>query len=414
MESTQGVGYVPGRVVGPLCFATASTEGGVAVVEGAGLEQLGGSPAAVIVVEAAPLSHAMIRQFAYAKPVVYVDRQQAARLVPGETVLVDGSSGLIRTAQPGDRESTQAPARDLAPLASTDGVAVEVRASVSDAQGARLARQRGAGAIGLARAELLLPRGTEAPDAAACERAFKAVCEAAAPLTVTIRLADYGASKWPAWLEPYGPPRTLGLQGVRWFDHVGVAAVVEAQLQAIARLSSRWPLQVLVPFVTTPEECRRWCDYVRSRLGTGVPVGVMAETPASVLALREFKASADSVGIGCNDLLQGLFEADRDLPEVRHLLDPYGPVVFRLLRIASETSAAFRERLQLCGLLSQLPGVMPVMLGLGYRIFSVEPLMLPWLCKAIRRTDIVAAQALARAVCEAADAREVRKLLSLA
>jgi phosphoenolpyruvate-protein kinase (PTS system EI component) len=139
----------------------------------------------------------------------------------------------------------------------------------------------------------------------------------------------------------------------------------------------------------------------------------MAETPAAVLAMQDWFEVADFVSIGCNDLMQCLFAADRDLPELSALLDPYAPVLFRFLRQAAQAADANLGKVQLCGMLPQMPGVLPVLLGLGYSNFSVEPMMIPYLAEIIHATTLPQAQALAHEICTAKDNREVRALLGL-
>lgn len=413
MQPVQATPYIPGRAIGRLGFGPRGGPGVIAVLGWAQIDILQGAPEALIVVDAAPLSHAMIRLFARARPVVCMNQAQAAGLVEGATVLLDGYSGIVRTAVPGDEGEALSTFEQDEPSHTADGTAVELRASVSNAEGAALARQRRAAAIGLVRAEYLGPGDGRLPEVKFYESALAALCRAADPLAVTVRLGDYGPSKRPAWLEAGDLTGPLGLQGVRWFDHDLVGAVIAAQVQAVARLAPRWELRLLLPFITLPEECRRWRDWVEQRLPVPVPLGAMAETPAAVLALPELLETMDFVAIGCNDLLQGLFEADRDLPAVRDLLDPYAPAVFRLLRVGAEAAGERCRRIQMCGLLPQLPGLLPILIGLGYRAFAVEPLLLPWLAQQVRRSELETAQALAAGVCAAPDGASVRRLLGV-
>jgi phosphoenolpyruvate-protein kinase (PTS system EI component) len=137
----------------------------------------------------------------------------------------------------------------------------------------------------------------------------------------------------------------------------------------------------------------------------------MAETPAAALQVSHWLDVADFAGIGCNDLLQCLFGADRDRPELGRYLDPYAPALYRFLR---EVAMAGGERLgqvQLCGVLPQLPGILPVLLGLGFRVFSVEASQLFWLGQAVIGTSLCDAETLADRVCAMSSSREVRSLL---
>jgi phosphoenolpyruvate-protein kinase (PTS system EI component) len=89
-------------------------------------------------------------------------------------------------------------------------------------------------------------------------------------------------------------------------------------------------------------------------------------------------------------------------------------VLFRFLRQTIAAAGDHAERIQVCGLLAQLPGILPILLGLGYRAFSVEPVLVSWLAQTVSATDTAEAASLAAAVCAAADSDTVRTLLALA
>jgi len=52
-----------------------------------------------------------------------------------------------------------------------------------------------------------------------------------------------------------------------------------------------------------------------------------------------------------------------------------------------------------------------VLLGMGFRVFSVAPVKIPYLAKTVNEINLPKAQALARQVCEAKRSNEVRGLL---
>jgi phosphoenolpyruvate-protein kinase (PTS system EI component) len=112
--------------------------------------------------------------------------------------------------------------------------------------------------------------------------------------------------------------------------------------------------------------------------------------------------------------MQGLFAADRDQPALRGWLDPYAPVLYRLLAQTAAAAGDRIDRVQLCGLLPQLRGMLPVLLGLGFRAISVEAAQIPYLAAVVRAMSLPAAEDLADRVCAAADDDEVRALLGLA
>ena len=258
-----------------------------------------------------------------------------------------------------------------------------------------------------------MPADDRIPDVAFYRGAFREICEAASPLTVTFRLLDMAADKIPPWLplsETLG--RSSGLQGVRLYSIDPVQSVIEAQLDALADLSSDFSLRVLIPFLTRLEEYDYWLSLIRKRL-PGLPVGAMAETPSIVLDIDRLRDHADFVAIGCNDLMQSLYAADRDRPELHHYLDPYAPVLFRFFKQVAEQSAEHLELIQLCGVLAQIQGVLPVLLGLGYRTFSVDASFIPYLANIVVDTTRAECEILAEQVCAASTTQEVLEILGL-
>jgi len=330
---------------------------------------------------------------------------------------LDGTTGRITTAvTASSRASTaDAPATMPAPASAhltVDGTRVLLRSSARDRHAAHSAVVNGAESIGLVRSEFLEPGGGRLPDTAFYRSAFRGLCEAAGGLPVTIRLIDIATDKQPSWLSPEaGIDGVLGRQGVRLYQEEPVRTLWLAQLEAIDALAGDYDLRVLLPYVADRTELDHWVHILRRHLPQGIPVGAMAETPAAALQLGEWLKTADFVGIGCNDLMQYLFGADRDRPEQRRYLDPYAPVLYRFLEAVAATVPGQLNRVQLCGVLPQLPGILPVLLGLGFRVFSVEATLLCRLGQVIANTDITDAGALAVRICEGQSSGEVRELL---
>jgi phosphoenolpyruvate-protein kinase (PTS system EI component) len=413
-----GMPYVPGIAHGILRHGLNDNPAGCIVLLDAPLpgpwQQL---PTGFVVIDGAPLSHAMIPLLGSGVPTVIVTREQAEHLQVGRMVMLDGASGRITTAAgaTGADLSAASPAAPAVAAAgrSADGTRVLLCVSARDVQSVRRAVIHGVDAIGLVRSEYLAPVDGHLPDATFYRAAFRALCEAAGELPVTIRLIDIAADKQPAWLPPeVGVGGALGLQGVRLYHDEPLRSIYLAQLEAIATLAAEFRLRVLLPYVADRDELQYWIDNLRLQLPAGIPLGAMAETPAAALQLGEWCGIADFVGLGCNDLMQCLFGADRDRPELRHYLNPHAPVLYRFLREVAATGRDQLGRVQLCGVLPQLPGILPVLLGLGFRVFSVEAAQLTWLGQAIANTRLCDAESLAERVCRARSPAEVSALLA--
>jgi phosphoenolpyruvate-protein kinase (PTS system EI component) len=57
--------------------------------------------------------------------------------------------------------------------------------------------------------------------------------------------------------------------------------------------------------------------------------------------------------------------------------------------------------------------VLPILLGLGYRVFSVDAALVPYLAQTIQTTMVTEAEQLAEQVCVARETQQVLELLSL-
>lgn len=413
----RGIPFVPGRARGPVRLReVGADDGGIRVVRQDQIHRLEGRPDGLVVVEAAPFSHAMIGILAQGIPTVLVDARQVAALEGAGCVELDGATGRI--ALGGEpclplRGPGPAPPAAGRPLYTADGEAVSLRASVRSAEQAHTAVLRGAASIGLVRSEFLLPEGGPPVDVAYWQARFGALCEAAFPLPLAVRLLDLAPDKRPDWLPDVGARGAIGLQGLRLFGLAPVDRVVDAQLEALVRLSEVYELRVILPYVTGCEELEQWMARTGRRLPERLPISAMAEIPASALDLGCLLDQAAFAALGCNDLMQALFSADRDQPRLRGYLDPYAPVLYRFLAQVAEASAGRLGRVQVCGVLSQIQGVLPLLLGLGYRVFSVDTVMIPWLAHIVSETRLPDARVLVERACLCRSAHELRALLEL-
>ena len=414
-----GMPYFPGAAVGTLRRGMAGAGADdIVLLSQLEITQFNTLPAGLIVVEAAPFSHTLIGLLGLGVPTVLISAQQATSLEAGGSVMIDGTSGRIAfdvDAQAIARANRPAPSPSAGETVSlADGETVNLYASVRRPSLARLAVDNGARAIGLMRSEFLLPADGSVPDADFYRGAFRELCDAASPLEVTVRLLDVAADKIPDWLpHPELAGRALGLQGVRMYNMDPVRDVIAAQLAALDDLADAFPLRILLPFLVRVEELVYWRDRARQQLSHALPIGAMAETPATVLDIAALLQEADFVAIGCNDLMQGLFAADRDQAELRHYLDPYAPLLYRVFRQAAEQAREHLPAVQLCGVLSQIQGVLPVLLGLGYRTFSVDAPFIPHLAEVVRNSNRLDCERLAGEVCAATSTQEVLECLQL-
>jgi phosphoenolpyruvate-protein kinase (PTS system EI component) len=414
--SLLGMPYFPGVALGMLHRGiNKGAADYIALISPDEIKTVSELPAGFIVIEGAPFSHALIGLLAHAVPTVLISQKQADELKEGMRVLLNGETGEITDKFEFDSVAHQKPPSFTAgaEIFTVDNVAVNLCASVRNTTGAQRAASVGAKAIGLVRTEYVLPEDDRIPDLAYYRNSFRELCLAANPLSLTFRLLDLSTDKMTTWVPEDVLGGVLGLQGARLYGIDPVRAIVEAQLSAISELTNEFDLRVLIPYLVRYEELNYWVEHIRQQLPSSVPIGAMAETPAGALDIKNWLTIADFVSIGCNDLMQCLFAADRDQSELRYYLDPYAPFLFRFFHQMAQAADAQLDKVQLCGLLPQMPGVIPVLLGLGYRTFSVDAAFIPYLAQTLKSTSITDAQSLAAQVCAAKESHEVLEILKL-
>ena len=415
MSELRGTAFVPGCVSGMLRLgADPADNHSIVMLTQQHIAELDTRPAGIVIVDGAMLSHPMIRLLTLGIPSVIVSSEDADRLEPGREAFIDGHQGIIIQPPPSNWPTTPVPEPPVIgeAISLEDGSEVRLHASIFSIENALDAKELGAAAIGLVRTEFLVPEQGGIPDTDFYERTLRELVQKAHPLAVTLRLPDITPDKPAPWFEPEtGMTGKLGLQGVRLYSEEPVKSVVNAVLEGVNRLSGEHELSLLLPYVTRLDEFHYWRRKIEHRLTRMIPIGVMAETPAAVLAMAHWFTEADFVAIGCNDLMQCLFAADRDLVELSRYLDPYAPELFNFLQHAATAAGKNINKVQLCGLLPQIPGVLPVLLGMGFRVFSVAPVMIPYLANKVNETDPAEAEALARRVCSSRHSQQVRDLL---
>jgi phosphoenolpyruvate-protein kinase (PTS system EI component) len=345
-----GMPYVPGVARGRLQEGMQDNPAGkIVMLEQPPTDPFELPPAGFVMVDGAPLSHSQIPLLGSGVPGIMITRSQTRGLQAGMEVILDGTTGLLTTdlsvpVFPGVSPVTGAVS------ATQDGVSISLRVSARSQQSVQCAVESGAEGIGLLRSEFLSPQSGRSPDAAFYRYAFRKLCETAAGLPLTIRLFDVAASKRPSWLSlSPADAGVLGRQGVRLYADEPVHGIYRAQLQAIAELAPEFAVRILLPYVADLEELQYWRDDVNRLLDCPVTIGAMAETPAAALELREWLEVVEFAAIGCNDLMQCLFGANRDHPELQRYLDPHAPVLYRFLRQVADALDDRIDAVQLCG-----------------------------------------------------------------
>lgn len=407
MKEIKGVGSVPGYAIGNSVKNI--TEGvdlsrrivllddpDIATV----LSLSANRPAGAIIFGYTRFSHLSIYLHSLNIPTVLITDKKNPDIQSDQIILLDGYRGAVIVAPDkntqrawNERQIPNQPsysAGQMCEARTKDGEFITVGASVSSAANAADARRLGADEIGLLRTEFLFPPGSNPLNEEFHFKALQQVCEAATPLPIKVRLFDVGGEKLFDWVPAIlDSDKTLGLRGARIYQYEQFSALLQRQLEIISLLSVDYEISVLLPFISSSEEFLLLRKRVEEIIGKHkLYIGAMIETPSMCFSIQELLGIADFIALGTNDLMQCFFGADRGLKTTAQYFEPYSPALFRLLKVVADHSNTYNLPLQVCGQLPLYPYITPLLLGLGFKRFSVEPYVIPTLKGLIQNLEI--------------------------
>ena len=275
---------------------------------------------------------------------------------------------------------------------TADGELVTLLCNVASPAETRLGLSGGAAGVGLLRTEIGFTGASAWPSEADHLDRLTPILALLEGRPAVVRLLDFSGDKVPPFLAGH-PAQEQGLTAL-----LGAPGALAAQLRAIVLAGRKTRLSVLVPMVRTLDEVAR----VRAALAAAcaeagqvdLELGIMVEVAATAAAAAEFAPAVDFFSIGTNDLSSEVLGLDRADPATRPALAA-DPRVLTLIERVATAGAAAGVKVSVCGDAAADPLVLPLLLGLGIRTFSVGAARVPQVARWITDTD--AGQAAARA-----------------
>ena len=236
--------------------------------------------------------------------------------------------------------------------------------------------------IGLFRSEFLYLAASDYPTEDDQFQAYKTVAAAMDGKRVVIRTLDIGADKQVAYFEMKKEENpALGVRAIRIC--LNRPEVFRTQLRALYRASAYGKVAIMFPMITSVwevRECKRACQKVMAELDEeGIPynkdteIGIMIETPASVLVAEELAKEVDFFSVGTNDLTQSTLACDRQANDLGKFFDPHHPAVLRALKMAADAAHKAGIWIGICGELGADLSLLETFLAIGIDELSVSP-----------------------------------------
>lgn len=396
--------------------------------------QLAGTKVLGVALDAgAATSHTAILLRSLGRPGVIGLNDISTRVSGGDTVIIDGSHQLV-IANPNAATLEEYRAEEQAyirladeldeltglPAVTRDGKRVRLLCNIEFPREAQVGVSKGSDGVGLYRTEFLFLRPEGAPSEEEQCEAYTAAIVGAAGRPVTIRTFDLGADKYTQQ-RSYEQERNpmLGLRSIRY--SLQNLDMFKVQLRAILRASVHGDVRVMFPLINSLMEFRQAKMTVHDAMedledaGIGfredVPIGMMLETPAAAIQVKEFCREVSFISLGTNDLIQYLLAVDRGNERVSQFYNPSHPAVLRTIRDVVRACTQAEVDCSLCGEMAGQPLYTLFLLGTGLHTLSMAPANIPEVKKLIRLVSTHQAQRIARRAMSFETDRQVTNFL---
>jgi phosphotransferase system enzyme I (PtsI) len=374
-------------------------------------------------------SHTAIMARALGMPAVVGLGDVTHRLNPGDTILMDGTEGII-ILNPSEKSLRKygqlAEARKLIrnglnslkdePATTQDGRGVVLSANIELLDEVQDVKKCGAEGVGLFRSEYLYIARNDLPSEDEQFAAYRDVAAMLVPAEVIIRTVDLGGDKFasavkmPEEINPF-----LGFRAIRFC--LAQPAIFKTQLRAILRASVHGKVRIMYPMISNVgeviranamlEECKGELRGQGAPFDEAIEVGVMIEIPSAALTADLLAPHVSFFSIGTNDLVQYTLAVDRVNDRVAHLYEPTHPAVLKLIKATIDAGHAKGIWVGVCGQMAGDPLMSALLLGLGIDELSMVPSSVPLVKSIIRSMTMGQAKELADSALLAGTALEV-------
>lgn len=272
------------------------------------------------------------------------------------------------------------------PVTTADNVPIDVYANIGNTYEAKKALDEGADGVGLLRTEFMFLGKNSAPTE---EEQYKLLCEIGeifADKSVTIRTLDIGGDKKIDCVPmDFEDNPFLGVRGIRLYDKH--EQIFVSQVRAILRAAINGNFEIMLPMVARIEElleCRTLIQRIHTELKREnikhrwpLEIGIMIETPSSVLLAAELAKETDFFSVGTNDLTQYIMASERGNAALHELANPLHPSVLRSLKMVFAAAETARVPLSICGELGGTIRAIPLLIGMGVKKLSMISSKIP-------------------------------------
>ncbi|WP_372847284.1 phosphoenolpyruvate--protein phosphotransferase [Pontiella sp.] len=351
-------------------------------------------------------------------PMVALARELADGIPDGEALLMDAEQGIVYL-KPSDEVYAKYRELDAAWKVLHDaadvkeetrakcGERVHIYANINLLSDLKPARKFKAEGVGLYRSEFPFIVRNDFPPEDEQYVIYKKLVDQMEGKTVTFRTLDIGGDKMLSYYSNVNEANPfLGMRAIRF--SLRNKDIFCQQLRAFLRAGAEGNTRIMFPLVSSVD------DFINARTivyecmdeleAEGIPfsretqLGVMMELPSAVEVVDELAAEADFLSIGSNDLIQYMLAVDRTNEQVSSLYLAHHPAILRAINRIVSAAMTLGKDVSICGDLSADPRMLPFLLGVGLRNFSIDIVNAPTVQRMVNNIAIKDAEEMADAM----------------
>ncbi|WMC19740.1 MAG: phosphoenolpyruvate--protein phosphotransferase [Enterobacteriaceae bacterium PC38] len=269
-----------------------------------------------------------------------------------------------------------------------DGRKISLLSNICNPKDINIFKQYGSEGIGLYRTEFLFMNRNVLPNENEQYKSYKYIVKKLKNKPINIRIIDIGGDKNVSYLNiPKEENPFLGWRAIRML--IDCKKILYTQIRAILLSSYYGNIKIIFPMVTSIEEIKylkyelnnikKILTIDKKKFNKKILIGVMIETPASALIIKDIIKEIDFISIGTNDLTQYTFAVDRNNKLVSHLYNSLSPQILKLIKKIIYYTHKQNKYVSICGELASDENATLLLLGMGLDEFSMNTNYIPYI-----------------------------------
>jgi phosphotransferase system enzyme I (PtsP) len=356
--------------------------------------------AGIVMLKGGLTSHVSILARSLNIPVLYSEDHRVFSIPEGTLLLLDGNQGILHIDPSAEvtkhydelheamKQVSETLVKKAGTITTADHIPVKVLANINLLSDLAIVQKMNVHGVGLYRTEFPFIIRNSFPSEEEQYRLYRKVLTEMKEKEVVFRTLDVGGDKLLSYYSHINEANPfLGLRSLRF--SLRNKEIFMSQLKALLRAGEGYRLKIMFPLVSSVDDfceakaivndCITQLKEEKVPCHTSPETGAMIELPCAVEILDSLLKETALISIGTNDLIQYTLGVDRTNEAIADLFISYHPAVLRILKRIAVSCERHGIMPTLCGELATDVQLLPYLIGIGIRRFSVAPKNIPLL-----------------------------------